>query len=93
MTDKDLISQAEELLREALAMARGRLDPTVVNSHREAVADGRRVLVLRVSRCAHRVSLEAGTLPRDSSGESGYFALMEAAERVAGDDFPTDSGC
>ena len=93
MTDSDLIAVAEELLQSALMLARGRLDPAVVNQHREAVADGRRVLVLRVARCAHRVAVQAWTQPRDSE-EDGHFELLDVRERVVdGEDFPTDSGC
>jgi hypothetical protein len=94
VTEIDLVSSGEELLQHALRLARASLDPAVVNSHFASVKAGRRILILRIGHCAHRVQLECWTEGRAGQGEDvGRFPLVTISERVDGEDFPTDSGC
>ena len=93
MTDQDLISQAEELLRGALILARKSHEPTTINAHCLAVRDGARVVVLQVVRTGRRVGLQAWTEARSGQEGVGRFVLIELQERVDGEEFHTDSGC
>ena len=93
MTDVDLVAGGEELLAAALRLARSQLDPAVVNSHAAAVADGRRILILRICHCSHRIQVEAWTEARAGQGEDGgIFQLISIAERVDGEDWHAEGG-
>ena len=87
MTDRDLLSQAEELLRDVLIVARTAHDPTIVNAHAKACRAGSRILALRIGVCAHRIELTAWSQARPGQAEdSGVFQLIAIAERVDGED-------
>ena len=94
MTDRDLISQAEELLQSALILAREAHEPATINAHGLAIKDGARLMVLQVVRTGRRVGLQAWTEARAGQGEDGgIFQLISIAERVDGEDGWREEGC
>ena len=82
MTDVDLVAGGEELLAAALRLARASLDPATVNAHYSSVKAGRRVLILRIGHCAHRLQIEVWTEGRAGQGEDKErFPLVAISER------------